>query len=243
MKKILTLLFIIQSTFLIGCEKSNEPTVESTNQKGMVKGVVKNENGSPIANAKVVIENTIYLASYVYATTNAKGEYSVAVPNGSWKASVQIEKDFLGRIYKFDLHPDNANPFAGSDGAARNFTWKLSGAKPGAGFYGSQVAVYPDIISGLSEQDIEIKLVPQGTLVNGTTGTTIIKKLIDIGGGEYGVNDVPIGKYAITAKNTASNQPLQIRLRNTGNFANTLSAVFSSGFTGSTNYQIVTEVK
>ncbi len=243
MKKILTLLFIIQSTFLIGCDTFNAPTGEIINQKGMVKGVVKNGDGSAIANAKVVIENTIYLASYVYATTNAKGEYSATVPNGSWKASVQIERDFLGKTYKFDLHSDNANPFAGSDGAVRNFIWKLSGAKPNGGFYGSQVAVYPDIISGLSEQDIEIKLVPQGALINGSVGATITKKLIDVGGGEYGVNDVPIGKYTITAKNTAINQSLQLRLRNTGNFANTLTTVFSSGFTGNTTYQIVVEVK
>lgn len=244
MKKILTLLLITPVALMVSCEKNNpQPDTGTTVQKGIAKGKVTNANGSPIINANVVIENTVFYASYVHAVTNAKGEYSVQVPNGSWKASVQIEKVFEGNTYKFDLHPDNENPFAGTEGAVRNFTWKLSGAKPGGGFYGSTVAVYPDILSGISEQDIELKLVPVGNLADGSTGATITKKLADAGGGEYGVTDVPVGKYIISARNTSTNQPLEIRRRNTGNFASELNAVFAAGYTGSTHYQIVTEVK
>ncbi len=205
--------------------------------------MVKNADCSPIANAKVVIENTIYYALYVYATTNTKGEYTVAVPNGSWQASLQIEKDFLGKTYKFDLHPDNPNPFAGSEGAVRNFTWRLSGAKPGDGLYGSNVAVYGEPGSAFSREDIELDLTPDGPLVDGSTGSVITKKLIDIGGGDDGINDVPIGKYNITVKNVATNEHLQIRYCNTGIYVNELNAVFTSDFTGSTTYQIVVQVK
>ena len=198
----------------------------------------------PIANQKVVIENTILYASYVFATTNSRGEYSVPVPIGSWKASVQIEKEFLGKKYKYDLHPDNPNSFAGVDGAVRNFTWKISGAKPDGGYYGSPVKAYGDLLSFINMQDVELTLTPDGVLIDGSAGTVIKKRLIDVGGGEYGIDDVPVGRYIITARNAVANQSLQVRIRNTGNYANSVTGIFNSDFQlPDFLYHIVTEVK
>jgi hypothetical protein len=245
MKKSLLLLIAAQSLATVGCTKTNDMVpVVSESGKGFVKGVVKYGDGSPIANTKVVIENTIYYASYVYATTNTKGEYSVAVPIGSWKASVQIEKEFLGKKYKYDLHPDNANPFAGVDGAIRNFTWKIKGAKPDGGFYGSPVKAYGDLLSFINMQDVELTLTPDAALIDGSAGAVIKKRLVDVGGGEYGIDDVPVGKYSITAKNVATNQALEIRIRNTGNYSNSVTGFFNSGYQlPDFLYHIVTEVK
>jgi hypothetical protein len=245
MKKIILLIIAAQTFGACAKAKSNnEKPVISAAVKGIVKGVVRYGDGSPIANAKVVIENTILYASYVYATTNAKGEYSVPVPIGSWKASVQIEKEFLGKKYKYDLHPDNPNSFAGYDGAVRNFTWKISGAKPGSGFYGSPVKAYGDLLSFINMTDVELTLTPDGALIDGSAGDVIKKRLVDVGGGEYGIDDVPVGKYSITAKNVATGQPLEIRIRNTGNYANSVTGIFNSGFQlPDFLYHIVTEVK
>jgi hypothetical protein len=244
MKKILLLLTTAQTLVAVGCTKSTDNLPDSQAPlKGVVKGIVTNADGTPIANAKVVIENTIYYASYIFAITNSKGEYSTNVPIGSWKASVQIEREFLGRLYKFDLHPDNPNPFAGVDGAVRNFAWKLSDAKPDGGYYGSAVASYSDFLSFINMEEVELTLTPDGPLANGTNGSIITKRLIDIGGGEYGINDVPIGKYTITARNVVTNQVLQIRNRNTGNYSNSLSGIFNSDFLPDNLYHIVTEVK
>ena len=213
-------------------------------EKRVVKGRVTNAAGKPLANVKVVIENTVFYASYVYAVTNAAGNYRVSVPNGSWKASVKIEKLFAGKLYRFDLHPDNAAPFAGSDGAIRNFSWRLSGAKPdGTGFYGSQVAVYSEPGSSFGMNEVELTLAPDGLLADSSKGKVITKSLIDIGGSEDGIRDVPIGKYNITARNSATGKPLQIRLRNKGNYADAVTGIFSSGFTGVTTYQIVVQVQ
>jgi hypothetical protein len=243
MKKIFLLLVTAQNLLTAGCNKSGYDSTTQQSTKGFVKGIVKNIEGSAIVNAKVVIEHTVYYASYVYATTNNKGEYYTEVPGGSWKASVQIERTFAGKQYQFGLHPDDDAAFNGTAGAVRNFTWKLSGAKPAGGFYGSNVAVYTEPGSSLLVTDIELTLIPDGPLINGTAGAVITKKLFDIGGGEDGINDVPIGKYIITAKNTATNQPLQVRYRNTGNYVNALTAIFSSGYTGSTTYQIIIQVQ
>jgi hypothetical protein len=253
MKKLLAAIMIIQGLVITGCSKDNEVITNtgsgsgsgsgSGNTSGIAKGVVTNHDGSPIPNTKVVIENTILYASYVFATTNAKGEYSVPVPIGSWKASVQIERPFLGKMYKFNLHPDNPNAFAGVDGAVRNFTWKISGAKPEGGYYGSPVVAYSDFLSFINMADVELTLTPDGPLANGTTGSVITKRLVDVGGGEYGIDDVPVGKYTITARNVVTNQNLQIRLRNNGNYANSVSAIFNSDGLPDNLYHIVTEVK
>jgi hypothetical protein len=245
MKKFAVLLIAVQALATAGCTKSNDATpIISESGKGIVKGVVKYADGSPIPNAKVVIENTILYASYVYATTNAKGEYSTAVPIGRWKASVQIEEEFLGKKYKYDLHPDNPNSFAGYDGAIRNFSWKISGAKPDGGFYGSPVKAYGDFFSFINMTDVELTLTPDGSLIDGSAGAIIKKRLVDVGGGEYGIDDVPVGKYIITAKNVVAGQPLEIRIRNIGKYANSVTGIFNSDFQlPDFLYHIVTEVK
>jgi hypothetical protein len=159
------------------------------------------------------------------------------------KHPYRLKESFLGKMYKFDLHPDNANAFAGVDGAVRNFTWKISGAKPEGGYYGSPVAAYSDVLSFINLQDVELTLAPDGPLANGTAGSVITKRLVDIGGGEYGIDDVPIGKYTITARNVVTNQNLQIRLRNTGDYANSVNGIFNSESLPDNLYHIVTEIK
>ena len=244
MKKLLLLLIAAQSLATAGCTKKDYVAINNPeSSKSIVKGKVTYAHGTPIINQKVVIENTTLYASYFFATTNSNGEYSVPVPIGSWKASVQIEKEFLGKKYKYDLHPDNPNSFAGADGAVRNFTWKISGEKPGGGFYGSPVAAYSDFLTFINMPDVELALTPDGPLVNGTAGSVITKRLVDVGGGEYGIDDVPIGKYTITAKNVVANQPLQIRIRNKGDYLNSVNATFNSDFLPDNLYHIVTEVK
>lgn len=246
MKKILLLLIAAQTLLTFGCSKNNDTIAVTITEsaKGIVKGKVTYADGSPIANQKVVIENTILYASYVYATTNSKGEYSVPVPIGSWKASVQIEKEFLGKKYKYDLHPDNPNAFAGYDGAVRNFICKISGAKPDGGYYGSPVKAYGELLSFINMPDVELTLTPDGALIDGSNGAVIKKRLVDVGGGEYGIDDVPVGKYIITARNAVTNQSLEIRIRNTGNYANSVTGIFNSDFQlPDFLYHIVTEVK
>ena len=238
---------LLQVMLLAACTKSEEalPNIPSstTAEKGIKKGRITDSRGKPRANAKVVIEHTVYYASYIYATTDANGYYKATVPNGSWKASVQIQRNYLGQLYAFDLYPDNSEPFAGSTGAVRNFSWKLSGAKPEGGFYGSYVAVYPEPGAAFFMEDVELTLTPEGSLADGSTGQVITRSLTDIGGGEDGLKDIPLGKYIITAKNKTTRQPLQIRIRNTGTYNTQVTGVFKAGYTGSTSYQIVVQVK
>ena len=213
-------------------------------EKGVVKGRVTDAHGKGIANVKVVIENTVFYASYFFTTTDTNGNYRTKVTAGSWKSSVRITRSFHGTPFLFDLHADNPNAFAGSDGAVRNFTWKIEGAKlDGTGFYGSDIAVYNQPGSSLLMDEVEITLTPVGSLIDGNKGKRIISGLSDIGGGEDGIRDIPIGKYNITAKNKNNGKPLLVRLRNKGLFAQQLTSTFTACFTGVTNYKIVIQVQ
>ena len=218
-------------------------TTNATIEKGTIKGRLTDSKGDAVANAKIVIEHTVYYASYIYATSDANGYYKTNVPNGSWKASVQIQRNYLGQPYTFDLHPENAAPFAGTEGAIRNFIWKLSGDKPGGGFYGSHVAVYPEPGSTFLPEHVELTLTPDGPLADGSNGQVITQGLTDIGGGEDGISDVPVGKYIITARNRSTGQPLQVRIRNTGAYHHSVTGIFKPGYTGSSSYQVVVQVK
>jgi hypothetical protein len=213
-------------------------------QKGMVQGRVTDAKGNPIAGVRVVVENTVFHASYTYGITNADGYYKATVPHGSWHVTAQLQREFLGKTYRFELHPDTDDDFAGTKGAIRNFTWKLSGAKPrNAGYYGSSIAVYSQPGSAFAMDEIELTLTPDGPLADGSKGNVITSKLADIGGGEDGIRDIPIGKYIITAINVATGKRLQVRQRNKGDYDNSFSAVFESGFTGACHYQVVVEIK
>lgn len=240
MKRSLPAASLIAAILTLGCAKSGVDS--ATPASGFVKGTVKDSKGNPIANAQVVIEHTVLYARYVYATTNAQGYYSTAVPAGSWRASVQIQKQFLDRTYNFELSPDVADAFDGA-GAVRNFTWKLSGPTPNGDYYGSSVAVYSEPGSPINLQDVELTLTPDGPLVDGSMGSAITRRLTDIGGGEDGIRDVPIGIYVIKARNAATGQPLQIRLRNSGSYGGAVTGTFSSGYTGANHYQIVVQVQ
>ena len=248
-RKSLVLLVLTQAVLAFACTKSTDNPSAPGNpanpviEKGIVKGRVTDTRGNGIANVKLVIEHTVYYGRYVFATTDQHGYYKTSVPNGSWQVTSQLERELNGQTYRFDLHPDDPSAFAGTSGAIRNFTWKLQGAKPGGGFYGSSVAIYPEPGTFPDLSELEITLIPVGMLADGSVGAVITSSLTDIGGGEDGIPDIPIAKYRVTARNKTSNTALLIRLRNSGNYANSVEGIFKSGYTGSTQYQLVLQVK
>lgn len=244
MEKSFILVIIASIVLMAACSKESTAGSQNETMPGVVKGWVVDTRGKGIANAKVVIEHTVLYGKYVYATTDANGYYKTTVPDGSWHAKVQIQRSLLDKTYNFELTADINDAFAGSTGAVRNFSWKLSGAKPnGSGFYGSYIAVYNEPGADVNMADVEVTLIPEGPLVDGSMGSTIVKKLTDIGGGQDGICDVPIGIYNIKARNTATGQPFQIRLRNNGGYGQSVSGMFDSWFTGVDSYQIAVQVK
>ncbi|MDY7225518.1 carboxypeptidase-like regulatory domain-containing protein [Hyalangium rubrum] len=213
---------------------------------GVVKGLVVDTQGKPLQNLKVVVENTVFLASYVFGTTGQDGRYRVEVPNGSWKVSIQMERPFQGRTYKIDLAPENPNAFAGTEGAVRNFTWKLTGPRAEQDrFYGASVNIYrvPGDEVYFERQDVELTFTPDGPLIDGSTGQAVTAKPP---AGSDSVRDIALGRYVITARLAPAGQtpkPMQLRLRNTETLQDSVTAIFNTPFPDAAIHELDLELK
>lgn len=195
-----------------------------------VTGRVVDASGKALANVEVVADNQALYDANVIGVTTADGAYRIELPevSTSWAATASHVVDYHGKRYHFDLDPSTKAPFAGSDGAVRDFTWKLSGRRPDDGSYGGYVAAYtePGDIS-IVATDIELTLEPDGPLFDGTAGSTIVQKLVRTPDGDA-VTDVPVGRYRIAARLPTG--PLQIRRRAQGEAPDAYAATVTADF-------------
>ncbi|MFB9990929.1 carboxypeptidase-like regulatory domain-containing protein [Deinococcus oregonensis] len=209
------------------------PTPSSPKAQTM-SGVVRNSAGQPLAGATVFAGHTVLFNVNALTTSGADGSYSVSVaqPAGSWYAGAQIKRRYNGADYTFDLQPDKTDPFPGTQGAIRDFSWKLTGTRPDGGKYGATLTVYadffdPELLDWIP--DMEVTLIPDGPLIDGSVGQTIRRRLIQTPDGQEGLMDIPLGTYVIRARYAPAGgaaRDLSIRLRNTGDFATSVVSAF-----------------
>lgn len=181
---------------------------------GYATGTVVDTRGNPIAGAKILLDNTVFYASYINGSTAEDGTYRLKVQPGAWRAYASIRKDYNGRTYSLELHPDSIDSFDDT-GAVRNFVWKLEGRKPDNdwGYYGGLVKVFNE--TGFYEmEDVEITLAPNGPLIDGSHGSTLVLRPGDNYWRQLAyLEDIPIGRYAVTAAllDGDTRQPLKLR--------------------------------
>jgi hypothetical protein len=224
---LLTLLILI-----ISCSNKKDST---DGDAGTVKGKVTTSDGKPLPGAKVTISSVIWYNSNNVVSTGADGTYSrqlSEINNDAWYAYASIDKEFNGKIYHMDLHPESTDDFFPGKGAVRNFTWKLTGNQVGrsTGVYGGTVTVAAEPGTFYDFTNVTLKMEPQGTLIDGSTGQTITRK-IDVSQRL----EVPVGRYKVSAVYAPAGQsPVQmkIRLSDTGNYGTTAIV----DFTPETNY-------
>jgi hypothetical protein len=203
MKTILKAILFSSAVFLGACDpdpSTNNPN-PTESEKGYIKGVVKDTKGNPIQGASITIDNTMIYNSNLLSTTDSKGEYKVKLSGSfTWAAYAEFEKEYNGKKYKFDLHPETNEAFT-SDGGIRNFQWKLKGEKPDdLGLYGAMIQLESEIGSPIFAEDVTFQLVPDGPLVDGSEGTSLTMK----GGAPYSPSyfklmDIPLGRYKVKA--------------------------------------------
>lgn len=226
MKFLITLL--AACTLFTNCSKSN-PTTDNTDNgtppAGMVKGKIVNAQGQPVSGAKVYASHDTWFNTHVIGQTDANGNYQLNLkgqPAGTWSVYAQLAKNFNGKNYDFRIDPENTASLTTTEGGIRNMIWKLTGVIPGStddtrmGGYVVFMGTSDDFVP---VNEIEIKLVPQGTLVDGSTGTTIVRRaeifpvpLFSLYANE-GLRDIPVGRYAISARRILANgstQPMEI---------------------------------
>ena len=225
--KFLTPIFIALA--LTACPSTSSGTPNDPQPTAnMLTGTVLDSAGKPISGAKVYADHTQYYNTNAIGVTDAYGHYKIDVsqPVGSWHATAQVVQQFNGHSYSFDLMPNNDDPFAGSSGAVRNFTWKLSGKRPDGYDYGQLVVAYADFsVFDIDMSKVELTLEPVGALPDGSQGKIISATLVHTSDGDA-VTDVPVARYKITAK--LASEALNVRVRNQGQYVSSITTDFVS---------------
>lgn len=204
-------------TTLTACHKDDDDGNNTGDENGYVTGVVTDTKGQPISGAEVVVDNTLIYNSNLLTVSDANGKYKVKLSGSfTWMAYATMTKSYNGKTYKYDLYPEKNEGFT-SDGAVRNFSWKIAGNKPGStGTYGATIQLQSAIGSPIMAEDVDFTLTPDGPLIDGTTGQTLTLR----GGpprstGYFKLIDIPLGRYKVKAKyngqflkllNTTTNQ-------------------------------------
>lgn len=211
----------------------------------VVKGYVRDANGSPISGVTVFADNTFLYDSNILGVTDESGHYRIELPEvtTSWRMGADLTKQFNGKSFTFHLAADVDQPLNGSTGAVRDFTWKNTGG---------QIYIYPnfssfgDNLPEFNMTDLELTLTPIGPLLDGSTGQTIIKRAGPVPGG-LGVDNIPIGRYKATARWLPEGHdpfPMQIRINYSGKYADSTEFEFDKPRgTSTSNYLSELEVK
>lgn len=194
----------------------------------VVKGHVTDAHGSPMVGVQVGADNTLLYDSNAIVVTDAAGAYRIDLSSmeTTWRLWGRHNVAFDGQQFRFDLAVDES-PFASSEGAIRDLTWRLSGpyAKDADLSYGGTGWVYEDLDSyALDDMSlVTLSMVPAGSLVDGSPGVPLTFRLEPSGA----FQDVPIGRYVITA--TYDGQKLLVRPRNDGEYAESAEVGFTAG--------------
>ncbi|PYE50435.1 carboxypeptidase-like regulatory domain-containing protein [Deinococcus yavapaiensis] len=172
-----------------------------------VKGTVVDASGNPIKGAIVRIEPGV-TGGMVTVKTDAQGQYTTpALIDMPYYASAWVVMPFQGQ--KFCMRVDSVNqegyePFSPRAGVIRNFKFKLSGPIPDGGeykYFGGEARLMrpgwdeSDVIKW-TESRVQLTLVPNGPLADGSKGKTLVKTT-ELG--DSFLYDIPLGSYTATA--------------------------------------------
>lgn len=196
------------------CDKADGAQRDAGPEKGYATGKVVNGKGNPISGAKIVLDNTVFYASYIHGSTKEDGTYRVKVEPGSWRTFAYVEKTYNGNKYRLEVFPDGTDAY-NEEGAVRNFTWRLEGRMPweAESHYGGFVMLRAGDGFDEDEKDIELTFAPIGPLIDGSVGRTLtIRYGEDKWLNRFELQDLPIGRYKVTAmlKKGGANRPLKI---------------------------------
>ncbi|RFS22569.1 carboxypeptidase regulatory-like domain-containing protein [Chitinophaga silvatica] len=209
---------------VMGTTNPRMPNFPSLTAKAKtLRGFVADLSGKPIKGAYIGIRATLDGGLYSGASgeTNEKGYYEISLPSGAihfYAAGYTIDYG-QGRatvgLYAAD---GNVNGFAYQNGAVKNFVLLSYGVanpdmlsqrpKDETNYFGGSIYVsYPlhdpdDPIPTLGElplnAEIVLTLKPDGNGLFGENKTFIINK--KVGTKNFNINNIPVGKYTITAK-------------------------------------------
>jgi hypothetical protein len=246
MKKILFSVFIVSGCASFFACKKDAAIVSSssyeaiTGNPGTVTGKATDSRGNNLKDVHVTVEHTVWIGTYLYATTNNKGKYNITIPAdpaGDWTAKARYSKDAYGNAYLFDMKGDTGS-FTRAQATVRNFKWVLSGKKPGTNsYYGAHVDLYP-FGTGAQMDKVKIVFTPvDSTLIDGSPAVAFERYVEDVAG-TFMVKDVPVGRYSIKATYPGKKLLLENRHDSKGPAIKKPVVFGKYGFLGDTEYNI-----
>lgn len=156
-----------------------------------VQGRVVDAAGAPIANAQVTVRyqsNPGGISLSRSAKTDADGWYRLDVsrPPGVWTVHADAPATVGGREERITLLVDDESPFAGNDGAVRNFRLDYSTRSNDAAYGAGGMLVVSSAIGDYTPLDeVRVVLVPVGG------GETIEAPLVATGDGHVVTGLIP----------------------------------------------------
>ncbi|WP_309895131.1 carboxypeptidase-like regulatory domain-containing protein [Archangium sp.] len=204
------------------------PGTPGTSSAYTMRGTVVNVAGQPVPGAEVWADNTLHYNMNVLGTTDAQGRYSLTLPRdslGTWRAGGKLRKQYHGQSYDMNLEVNDESAFQADAGAVRNFILKISGERPGGGYYGG--VIWPDgnySNGNFTMGQVELTLTPDGPLLDGSAGE-VLKRTLD----GNSVGNVPLGKYTVSARYVpAGGTPREMLVspRDVTNWGQTVSIIF-----------------
>lgn len=198
-------------------------------KSGRVRGYVKDWTGKPLQGACIGVRGTYFAGAYSGAQgkTDANGYYEFAIPEGVshyYNAGYQIE--WGDGVAALGLHPADGNldGFASTSGAVKNFVLLPYGLTSrenlqenphlASTYYGGSIYIgyyakeagdnYATAGSITENSVIEITLTPE----DASGKTFVIRKIAGFQSG-FHINNIPVGRYNITAK--VNGKPLKLK--------------------------------
>jgi hypothetical protein len=206
MKKIsMVLMFALAACGAGGPEGGNSSAGNMTAEAGVVRGVAVDTQNRPLSGAQIKVCNAVpvFGQGCVNATTGADGSYSLRLgSNNVWNVYGSITRSYNGATYCLPLAVDNTDTVSTTNGAIRNFSWKLSGLIPGriddhsaGSYFGASLNT---AFGSLDRNQVRVSFVPNGPLIDGSAGSSFSAIA-----GEWlsnSIGNIPLGVYTVRAE-------------------------------------------
>lgn len=204
----------------------------------VMQGVVRDAAGRPLAGVRVGADNTYFDGTELWTVTDPQGRYRLDLKGtmGAWQPVARLKRVYHGETFDLALQADNDAPFGGKDGATRNFTLLVSGKSRQGGLYGARFYAQMGFSSDgdiVDNDDLVVTLTPRGPLLDGSPGKTLSFRYREA------PLDVPLGRYAVTARLASGDRPVFVRARG-GSYAP--SAVVDVQYVAGTGHVLSVDV-
>lgn len=209
-----------------------------------VSGRVVDERGKPVAGVRIIIAPAMFRGT-LFTTTNAQGRYESIELNAAtnpYYVTAYKEVKYHDQRYCLRMAGDPQpyqDAFNAKAGAVRNFVWKIRGVSDmpsseyGGDTWGGTLSferLYTDD-AHLVDRDatIEVTLVPDGPLIDGSKGSTITRTTPV----SRALGNIPVGYYKVSATLKHANgtkTPLRVGHTNTEEALGNTTMVLFQGF-------------